>query len=56
MDQIDAMFTYWGDHPPLHLMVESFFGIKGDAPASSERARIPSDTDLRSLVNMVKGL
>jgi len=33
-----AMHRYWSDHPPVHLMVAAYLGIKPRTPADNDAA------------------
>ena len=46
--------TYWKAHPPLHLMVQNYLGIKGEAKPS---AQAPADREeqLGQLISMFNG-
>ena len=44
---------YWKAHPPLHLMVQSYLGIKGEAKATVEpEAR---ENQIGDLISMFQG-
>ncbi|MFK7088685.1 hypothetical protein AAFM71_07695 [Chromobacterium violaceum] len=34
LPRLEAMNTYWRNHPPLHLMVAAYLGIKPETPAT----------------------
>jgi len=52
--RMNDLATYWKAHPPLHLMVQSYLGIKGEAkpvePSSADR-----EEQLGQLISMFQG-
>lgn len=46
---VEAMNEYWRDHPPLHLMVAAYLGIK---PSPSPSAQLESLDELAPYVPM----
>jgi hypothetical protein len=36
--EVEEIFAYWGDHPPTHLMVAAYLGVK---PSSRSRLDAP---------------
>ena len=40
-----AMSRYWDRHPPLHLMVQSYLGIKPVVSSSASRQRETDNTE-----------
>lgn len=28
LPRLNALYAYWADHPPIHLLVAAYFGIK----------------------------
>ena len=51
--QLEDLMGYWKEHPPLHLMVQSFLGYEGKVGAV-EQARVPTEDDLKALVSMFR--
>lgn len=33
--EAEALFEYWGEHPPVHELVAAFVGLKSKAKAAS---------------------
>ena len=52
--RLAALNHYWDSHPPLHLMVQSYLGIKpvsrSTSPSKPETAN--TDTDLQEFVQL----
>lgn len=49
LPRLEAMNTYWRNHPPLHLMVASFLGIKPE-PKSAAGGQPDDQPDLVALL------
>lgn len=35
LPRLEAMNTYWRNHPPLHLMVAAYLGIKSEPKSTA---------------------
>ena len=41
---------YWAEHPPLHLMVQKFLGIKGSGVEAKEVKKEPTAEELLGIL------
>jgi hypothetical protein len=52
--QIEELTRYWAQHPPLHLLVAAYLGLRNDERRSVSREPAgpgkPSDSDVRSVL------
>jgi hypothetical protein len=47
LPRLEALNRYWKGHPPVHVMVAAYFGIKPEAEASD-----PESQDFSALLDM----
>lgn len=52
--RLAALNHYWDRHPPLHLMVQSYLGIKpvSRSPASQQREADNTERDVQEFAEM----
>lgn len=49
MEDVDDLMTYWADHPPVHLMVAAYLGVK---PKTQGPPQKPGKAEIDQLVQM----
>jgi hypothetical protein len=42
LPRLGALYEYWGDHPPLHVMAASYFGIKPKEKETTQEIADPA--------------
>lgn len=52
--RLKAINTYWADHPPTHILVANYLGIK---PKTNNEPKTPvNDDNVHELVNAIGGM
>ena len=52
--RMTELATYWKAHPPLHLMVQVYLGIKGEAKPT-ELSSADRESQVGDLISMFQG-
>jgi len=57
---VEELCAYWSRHPPIHVMLAAFFGVKSESPVAIPREiqsgeSIPSAIVLAGMPGMVAG-
>ena len=53
LPRVYALMEYWRKHPPTHILVAAYLGVKSDSPADDDL--LGDESDLGGLVGDLAG-